>query len=338
MDRLTEHDLLALIEGDLPPDRVAIVEAALRADPALVERLRKMKDDRAALGALGASDRAPAGIVDDAIARSGEARFVQVDTGGPVRSLSLTRGSRGRRVQMAVAAVVGLALVGVWVGLMLMVSSPDGQLVARTLPQMENATPVTDGPNDAVGPVAPESVVEAPTVAEIVAPADEPADDSLLGEWMAKMADAEPVVADPPAGLGFDEAARLALEGRLRITIIGDGPGSPALAAGSSTALIDTAPGSTADRWRAELAYRTDAASTDLSRALERLVIEIEARTGHSVVLEPAEGAEADPEAAPSPLADARSILWWGSSSSDWARRMVVRPEVSFAERSGDDR
>ena len=36
---MTEDDLLALIEGELAPERLPVVEAALRADPALVERV-----------------------------------------------------------------------------------------------------------------------------------------------------------------------------------------------------------------------------------------------------------------------------------------------------------
>jgi hypothetical protein len=334
MDRLTEHDLLALIEGDLPPDRVPVVEAALRADPALVKRIQKMKEDRAALGALGARDRAPAGIAHQAIAHAAaQPQYVQVDTGAPVNAGSLKRGSHVRRVQMAVAACVGLALVGVWVALMLMVSSPT-PIVDRPSPEIARA----DVPGDAdvsqdfVGPLAPEPRVatSAPSVREMAPEivATEDADESLLDEWMANLDDAAPESLAPD-GLGYREAARLALDGRLRISIIGDGPSPPAMASDSDSgapARIEPH----ADRWRTELRYRADTPDIDLALAIERLVTELEARTGREVRLAEADEGSRDAEAAPTPLAEASAILWWGASDEQWARRMVVRPLVSY--------
>ncbi len=353
MDRPTEQDLLALIEGELAPERRAAVESALRADPALAERVRRMAADREGLRELGATDRAPRGVVDEAMAKADQNELVQVDTGGPVRSASLARGSRGRRVQMAAAAGIGIGLVGVWVWLMLMVSSPSGGVEPRQMRGIElvdrtgeDAAPAgladATGPED-IGPAAPqrEPEVDEPSLAEMLPRSiDEPerAGDGLLGEWMANIG--EPGGEAGVPGLervDFRRAAELALDGRLRIEILGDGSGGLLLADGGRPTW--GAPGRrpsleemAEDGWRAELEYRADSSVADLALALERMVTELEARTGHRVCLRPIESGAPDADAAPAPVLEASSVLWWGEPASQWATRMVVRPVVRLAD------
>jgi hypothetical protein len=46
---LTENDLHAYADGQLPPERVAEMESALRRDPALAERVAQIRAQNAAL-------------------------------------------------------------------------------------------------------------------------------------------------------------------------------------------------------------------------------------------------------------------------------------------------
>lgn len=349
MDRVTEDDLLALIEGVLPEERRADVEAALRADPSLVERVRRMKGDRERLAELAQGDSAPAGLVEGAMARADLTRLVQVDTGGPVRETSLARGSRGRRLQMGIAAVLVIGALGVWVWLMAIVSSsserraafrPKSPLIARVdsegKVETESSQADTPGP---VGPEAPKRMeVRGPSVREamrsIAAPkADETEDNSLLNQWLANLNSGQ-----GPQGTGrlmdWDQAAELALAGKLRINVAGTGPMGVALgeAGEGASELLDyqlMRKGSGMDEgWRVEVSFRVGEAKEDLAGALEKAVTELQERTGRRVWV--SEAKTVDEEAGPAPATDIGSVLWWGEDAADWARRESVRLPVSF--------
>ena len=336
MDRVTDDDLLALIEGELSEERVPIVETALRADPALVERIRRMRTDREGLRELAKSDRAPAGLVCEAMSRADRTRLVQMDTGGPVRASSLARGSRGRRVQMAVAAVLALGALGVWAWLTVLVSGSSGDVVAQerrpvriVKPEREGSEAGQAGEAPDVGPEAAEA--EAPSLAPVLAGrGNEDAGDPLLEQWLANLGGEE-------RGLDYAAAADLALRGRLRVEVEGGGPHGLAVAAdgtaGSrleSLQLLRAESGVDERCWWIELRYRPGLAREDLAFALEETVRELEARTGRRVRLE--EAGEADAEARPRAASDASSILWWAEPASEWTRRMVVRVPIAFVD------
>ena len=67
-----EHDLLALIEGELAPDRAAQVREALRADPEGRRLVEAMERDRSLLRASLARDhsRGPIGLATPALAEA----------------------------------------------------------------------------------------------------------------------------------------------------------------------------------------------------------------------------------------------------------------------------
>ena len=355
MDRVTENDLLALIEGELPDERKPIVEAALRADPALVERVRRMKADREGLALLARGDVAPGGLVEGerlvegAMARADRTRLVQVDTGGPVRAPSLARGSRGRRMQMAAAAMLFIGALGVWVWLMSIVSTSSEKLATHenTRPPIAKldsegkidteepkAPPV--GPGLAEGPpVSTTSVAEA--MQAIAAPAEEEStDDSLLKQWLSNL-DSESAPGVAADQMDWREAAELALAGRLRIEMAGTGPLSPVLADSGAGAdeireyQVLRKQSGVDEGWRVEVSFREGESAADLAGALETAVRELEARTGRHVRLSEAEGVDED--AGPIPAADIGSILWWSAGPEEWARRQSVRLPVVFAEK-----
>lgn len=340
MDRVTEDDLLALIDGELPGERRAVVEAALRADPALTERVRRLRADREALALLGGADKAPEGLVAGALSRADLTRLVQVDTGGPVRAPSLARGSKGRRMQMGIAAALLIGVLGIWVWLMAIVSS-SSQRVASTEPErppIARAGEEDRGATDpeTSGPEAP--AFTAPSVREAMdrSPPTSPQvqDDALLGQWLANLESDAP--ADASDRIDWDQAARLALSGRLRVNISGSAPLGLALADGGdgvASRRYEVLRGRSAigEGWRLELSYREGRAEQDLALALEAAVRELEARTGREVWL--AEASAGDEEASPAPASDAESVLWWAEDPREWAQRMAVRLPVDFVDR-----
>lgn len=110
-DRINDNDILDLIEGELPADRRAAVGEALRADPALRARVEGMIRDAHAL----AQDRdhppaAPHALVARAIEQSAE----------PIAVVA----PRSPR-RFAMAAIITLAMLGVWGAILYMTFGPD---------------------------------------------------------------------------------------------------------------------------------------------------------------------------------------------------------------------
>lgn len=110
-DRINESDILALIEGDLPADRRAIVAEALRTDAQLRARVEGMIRDAQTL-AHDQTDPppAPSGV----IARAFEHADAPVAVVAP----------KSRR-RFAMAAIITLALVGVWGAILYATFGPD---------------------------------------------------------------------------------------------------------------------------------------------------------------------------------------------------------------------
>lgn len=336
MERVTENDLLALIEGELPDERRPLVEAALRSDPALLRRVVAMKADREGLVEVGRGDRAPAGLVDRASAIAARASAVQVDTGGPVRHAT----ARTRRLQMAAAAVVIVGGLGVWGWLMAtMTSSREGGGVLPD-PQVALASGGGEASEDdmaAVGPVSPglEVIDEHALPLDAVLDESDAASDALLAEFLAGFEEDGASAVSEPA-MDYMEAARLALDGRLRLEMRGEGPAGMAIAADSEAAsqvgafgMLRSESGVGGESsWRVELRYRTGGGEEELASELARAIERIEAVTGRRVRLVEASGS--DTGATPVASLDAAGVLWWGQPASGWTRRMVVRPRVSF--------
>ncbi|MBL0927197.1 MAG: hypothetical protein IBJ11_06030 [Phycisphaerales bacterium] len=195
-ERLTESDLLALIEGDLPADRVEVVRAALNADPRLVRLVESLVADRRGLRALaGSTDgvRAPAGLVRDAMDEAERRMLLEVGSSSPRMVVESKVGPsprvvgawRGRRWTPALAAAGFLLMVGgVWVGLVIWNVGPRAQQQrAETLAANSQHRTMSINPSGAPAP-APEPPAAAAEPAAlppiVVASGGEAAD----GRWV----------------------------------------------------------------------------------------------------------------------------------------------------------
>lgn len=108
--RITDDDILALIEDELPADRRAAVGAALRDDPTLRARVEGMiRDARALARDRAEPPSAPAGIVARAIEESAQPAGVA---------------PKSKR-RFAMAAIITLAMVGVWGAILYATFGPD---------------------------------------------------------------------------------------------------------------------------------------------------------------------------------------------------------------------
>lgn len=118
-DTLTDADLLGIIEGTLPADREQAARAALAASPALVTRIKQLKDDRAMLQSDEHSIDPPSDCVQPAI-RSVLARGVwpvASATETPVSSADLPVAKiTGSRVERASSGRRWLAMIGSGLG------------------------------------------------------------------------------------------------------------------------------------------------------------------------------------------------------------------------------
>ena len=111
---ISEQDLLALVEGQLPRERAAVVRQALIENPALLRQVEAMRADRETLQQESATERAPQGIVAAAMARAASER----DTGGAFafdeHAAATETGSPWvRHRALLIAAVLALLMVGV---------------------------------------------------------------------------------------------------------------------------------------------------------------------------------------------------------------------------------
>lgn len=105
--RIDETDLLGWIEGDLAPDRRALVEQEMRADSALRRRLEAMAADRRALRSLMHAGVAPSGLVSGAIEEAERLALV----GGATEPIRIGW-HRSRRVLMAAGLLLAVGGVG----------------------------------------------------------------------------------------------------------------------------------------------------------------------------------------------------------------------------------
>ncbi len=319
-ERPTENDLLELIEGTLPAERVEIVRAALMNDRELLSRVEAMVRDRRALKDSAASDpRAPRGLSQESIARAErEALF----GGGQPRRHS----ARSRPVLVGLAMAAGVALVAGGVSLTLSSMSRPGKII-DTVRDTSAKTPQQFEPEP-----APESDVAATpwTPPEPIVVVPKP--DEQIDAWTRQLAEAptDSSPADPlehsPAWL-TDETVKLAMEGRLKLEV----PAGVLVAQDGSGA----APLRAIDRPRLlAVRFKTDEGADGLRRALGRLPSRIPGVM--SALIRATEQPSPTLESATAePISlDPEDVLWWTRPESEWARYSRVYVTVAPAEAS----
>ncbi|MEO1128167.1 MAG: hypothetical protein AAFX05_00500 [Planctomycetota bacterium] len=329
---VTEHDLLALVEGRLPADRVEAVRAALSADKELLRRVEGMVRDRRAMERLGASAPAPLGMVEGAMAAAERGELLQHPATG--RSGDRHR-SRRRIIPFAIAATFLLLVSGV-VAVVLLVSSPSQQRervaqaeesVTRMYEQGSVIMPEWEQPEE---PMLPGMValdpVTGPTVDEpltIVREAFVATPDPVLEEWFRSVE--ERAAAAP---MDIDRAVDLLLEGRLALQTDVD-PATTRAVAGeqgvSEPALITMADTATDSTWALPLTYPHGDREA-LRAALEGALDELRMMSGASVEL--VEATEPQNGAPPRPVLSFEDVLWWATPHDQWVRRDTVRLPV----------
>lgn len=319
-ERPTENDLLDLIEGRLPAERVEIVRAALMSDRELLARVEGMARDRRMLQESAASDpRAPRGLSQESIARAErEALF-----GGGQPS---QRPSRSRPVLVGLAMAAGVALVAGGVALTLSSMSRPGKIIntvhdksAKT-PQRFDDEPAADSALATTPWTPPEPIVVVPKP------------DEQIDEWTRQLAEppAESSLADAaehsPAWL-TDETVRLAMEGRLKLEV----PAGVLVAQEESGA----APLRAIDRPRLlAVRFKTDEGADGLRRALGRLPSRIPGVMSALIRATEQPSPTTDPAALEPISLDPDDMLWWTRPASEWARYSRVYVTVAPAEAS----
>jgi len=330
---ISEDDLLDLVEGRLPLERIQELEPHLRADPDLAARVKAMSHDRAHLRASASMTyAAPPGLIDGAIAQA--EREALMDDRPAARATAATM----PKLIGALAAGVALTLT-VALAANFMLSRADSH---------SNDRLATAQPSD-------ELPLPAPTVADekaeaIAAPA--------LGAQQIQRAAAPnetaPAVEPSPeqhtitalTAPDFDRAERLARDNRLRVVItmadesvpIASLSGLQSIRARDGRLVIrplDLAMFGLADAptitptdtdhaiFTHELAAGTYTAETELAGAAGiRALLRTLEKAGHEVRIEQAPRAQR-------PRTRAGDVLWWTPSSVDVpAERALIALEV----------
>ena len=340
--RITEDDLLALIEGELPAHRVPDVRAALEGNPALRARVERMILDRNRLRDLASqsAEKAPPGILDDALAAAARDALFDEDAERAERS-------RGRRTQMLVAAGVGVVLLVGWGGGMLWYIGPGSserrqQSVAMpgstirhaemaVHPDFAPATPSTDETEVAEDDTETDPTVTLAEVWErLQSPDPGTDDDDLLSEFLAAARAADGLdepdqpASETIASVSADEAARLLLTGRVRLIV--DGEARPPVYASDSDAHSRISPPSPPKRITLEVDQaHPESFVSDLAEAVQ----ELEARVGRTVLIQilPEETPE---RAGVRPKLDFENVFWWFTDPESWKRTVLIELPVRY--------
>jgi hypothetical protein len=336
---VTEHDLLALVEGRLPADRVEAVRAALSADKELLRRVEGMVRDRRAMERLGASAPAPLGMVEGAMAAAERGELLQ----HPATARSGDRHRSRRRIIPVAIAATFLLLAGGVVAVVLSLSDPSQQRervaraeesVTRMYQQGSVIMPEWEQPEEpmlpgmvALDPVTGPAVDEPPT---IVREAFVPTPDPVLEEWFRSVEQRAGT-----ASMDIDRAVDLLLEGRLALQTDVD-PATTRAVVGeegaAAPALITTPDSETDSAWALPLTYPHGDREA-LRAALEAALDELRMMTGASVVL--VEATEPQDGAPPRPVLSFEDVLWWSTPHDRWMRRDMVRLPVRVEQGDG---
>lgn len=350
----TEQDFLDLVEGCLAPERAEVMRAALRADPALARRMQAMVADRAAIRDMSrAAERAaPSDLVADAVSRAERDTLLTSDRAGSSWSF--------RRI----AAVIGLValLGGALAGSVMMLSpgtdagadriaargpqpqlgSPGGLFEVPSFDEDPRATsaPLPDltGATSADAPAAPvarRAATRFSSSQEQVARWNQEVTEKLAGEASQPASAAVRRLPDAMVGgMRLSEAARLAVEGRLRITTRPTRADMDALRvqAGASlgAGVGQVVEANSSDAFTVELTTRYDPDLSALQDAIAALAERLAndsfgERAEVRLLPAPRDSAGAAP-AIPSFRAD--DVLWWTRPASTWQQAISVRAPV----------
>lgn len=318
-EKPTEDDLLDLVEGRLPSDRVAILRAALAEDRELLARVEAMVRDRRALRAEAPDrPRAPAGLVESAMERAEREALLGPAAGDRV----LTPSPHGRRPIMfgalAAAAVVALAA-----GIALSIRAFSNSTRAEHV--------VTPGATE-VGPPVELASDEQP-VKEIEIPVirPEPKADPTIDAWTREIAAKsgldESEATGSPAWL-TDDAVKLALAGRLKLVIPG---GAPILAAADPSTTPSTVSEALEQPRRVPVRYRAEDGESGLRAALAALPGRLASAPAGAIVAEDAGGAMV-PSVGLS--LEPEDVAWWAQPPASWSRYACVYVLVAPSPRT----
>lgn len=346
---LPDDDLLALIEGELAPERIERIRTVLMRDPELMRSLEAMQRDRARLQHTGQSWSAHTApdasrLVRDALEQAEREALLHVG-GARQHAANRHRGGRhssSRRATMLAGAIVGLIAVAGASWIVFERTKPSQQIAeAPKLKTRGDEPALVIAPPTALAELAgPPSVVDTgittPTFAD-AAPALP--DTSLTEEWLrsAGMTPAD-TVADSAASresgargtLTISQAAQLALEGRLKLvtdrspssvaTAMASVPSQPGPLAGPTLDLSSMF-GESATR---EVTLRVSPGSDfqkELEHELARTVQQLVLGSGASIRFVAVDR----PGPLPAPSMTFEDILWWSRPTSEWRQRVEVR-------------
>ena len=351
---LPDDDLLALIEGELAPERIERIRTVLMRDPALMRRLEAMQRDRAQMQRVeqlwAAQPHAlDPRVISDAVEQAEREALLHV---GSVRDTSNARhrpvkARRRRQVTMLASLVLGAGLLGLWSWLLIGHTRQPTPVELAAQP----STSQSAQPTLALGNIERAELAGPPAIFDSVAtadpvqtqPSDSSSDESLTDAWLKSAglatAQPEPALEIEPAvasGLSLADAARLALEGRLKL-ITDRPPGTvvKAMAAGPSATplagpVLDLGSLGSLDRTR-EITLRVSP-SADSQRDMERelsLTVQRLAVTSGASIRFVALDRVATP---PGPSMTFDDILWWSRPASQWRPRIEIRVPLELAE------
>lgn len=237
---LSESDLLAVVEGNLSPERVEIVRAALTSDPDLLRRIQGMVRDRQLLMDEADSGSAPHGLIESSL-HAAEREALLTRNPGQGRLL------RSRKVVAALSLAAALGLtVGVSIFVMVgyhfvwtggTVPNADFEMTEHAPDAVEEELPLAILVNE----MAHEPPRERPRLSEEAAAASVPpaAPSPSLQESLASIENwwqeaTEKIGPDSQDPFDADDelqwervlnqTVQLALEGRLKIRFVAETP------------------------------------------------------------------------------------------------------------------
>lgn len=346
---LPDDDLLALIEGELAPERIERIRTVLMRDPALLRRLEAMQRDRALTQRVGDTWAAHPPINDprlisDAVEQA-ERDALLHEAGGRQPRTGRHRATRSRRLTMAASIVLGAGLLGLWSWLLVEGTRPSTE--SRSVPANSPQSTLTlklDEP-DRAELAGPPSIAEAFAAAPSTRDSQSPVDDAdITDAWlrsagMIGVPEPQPVaVADAPVatpGMSLAQAARLALEGRLKI-VTDRSPGTVVRAMAMEAPAQPLAgpaldlSAMTAPRSAREITLRIESsadAQSAMERELSQTVQHLSLSSGASLRFEEINR----PAVQPSPSLTFDDILWWSRPAAEWRQRIEVRVPIELA-------
>lgn len=349
---LPDDDLLALIEGELAPERIERIRTVLLRDPALMRKLEAMQRDRALVKRVEQGWAAQPRLLDprlisdaidqaerEALLHEGAARRPDVPRRRPSRK------RLGRRITMVASLVLGAGLLATWSWLLIGRTKPSAEVqVATKIPPTAPPQTLALGPTETAELAGPPAIAEAATeIDRLAVEIESPTDEDLTEAWLrsAGMTPAQdsPSPDAPPAmasGLSLQDAARLAMEGRLRL-VTDRPPGNVVRAMANDVRNAGPLAGPGLDLGALgtpasprEITLRvapSPEAQKELEHQLARAVQQMAVASGASIRF----AAIDRPAAPPAPSMTFDDILWWSRPAAEWRPRVEIRIPVELA-------